>query len=78
MENLAQTILDSYRNGVPVIVMCEGGGILHGIETLEDIITTQMSKGCLTIRVNRQAFESTNLPELCETARQAWLARSTN
>jgi hypothetical protein len=77
--DIAQTVLESYRNGVPVVLFCEGGGILHGIETLETITATQVSQECLTIRgINRRAFESSDLPELCEAARQLWLARKTN
>ena len=77
MKQLAETVANSYRSGTPVVIFCDGGGILHGIETLELIITAQVAIECLTIRgVNRQAFESSDLPEFCEAARRTWLERN--
>jgi hypothetical protein len=79
VKELAQTVAASYLNGVPVILFARDGGILHGIETLETITATQVSVTCLTIKgIDRQAFESTDLPEFCEAARQVWLGKTTN
>ena len=79
MKELAQTVIASYKSGVPVIIFDEIGGILHGIETLETITAAQVPITCLTIRgVNQQSFEATNLPECCEAARLTWLAGTAN
>ena len=79
MKQLAETVINSYRSGTPVVIFDENECVLHGWETLETIVGARVSIQCLTIRgVNRQAFESTDMPEFCEAARRTWLEGNTN
>jgi hypothetical protein len=63
------------RLGVPVIVLAKDGSILHGEQTLRWIKETGAPIKAVRIQgIDRQGFEGCELPEICEAAREAWLA----
>ena len=75
LKPLADTVIKAYRAGVPVIVLAEDGGILHGEQTLRWIKETGAPIKAITIQgIDRRAFEGCELPEICDAARNAWLA----
>lgn len=77
LKPLENTVIKAYRAGVPVIVFARDGGVLHGEQTLRWIRETGASIKAVTILgIDRQAFEDCELPEICEAAREAWLAET--
>lgn len=81
-ENLrliAEKVLASYRAGTPVVIIAKDEGILHGAETLQMIIRSGSLSGglqALVIRgIDREEFEVSDLPEICEAARDVWLGQ---
>jgi hypothetical protein len=75
MKPLEATVIKAYRAGVPVIVFAKDGSILHGEQTLRWIRETGAPIKAVKIEgIDREAFEAGELPEICEAAREAWLA----
>ena len=75
LKPLADTVIKAYRAGVPVIVLAKDGGILHGEQTLRWIRETGAPIKAVRIQgIDRRAFEGCELPDICEAAREAWLA----
>lgn len=75
LKPLADTVIKAYRAGVPVIVLAKDGSVLHGEQTLRWIKETGAPINAVRIQgIDRQAFECCELPEICEAAREAWLA----
>jgi hypothetical protein len=74
LKPLATKVIQSYREGIPVVIRAKDGGVLHGEDTLRVIVETGVTLKALTISgVDRQQFEETDLPEVCEAARVVWL-----
>ena len=74
LESLANEVVQSYREGKPVVVHAKDGGVLHGEETIRAIVDTGVPLDVLLIKnIDRQQFEGSDLPEICEAARQVWL-----
>ncbi len=75
LKQLANNVIKAYRAGVPVIVLATDGSILHGGQTLRWIRETGAPIKAIRIQgIDRQAFEGCELPDICEAAREAWLA----
>lgn len=75
LKPLAATVIKAYRAGVPVVVYAKDGSILHGEQTLRWVKETGARIKAVKIEgINRQAFLAGELPEICEAAREAWLA----
>jgi len=75
LKFVANAVIKAYSAGLPVIIFDADGGILHGEDTLHWIKDTGVSLTTVTIQgIDRQAFERCDLPEICEAARQIWLA----
>jgi hypothetical protein len=71
----AESIRSYQPAGVPVIVLAKDGGILHGEQTLRWINETGAPIKAIRIQgIEREAFEGCELPEICDAAREAWLA----
>jgi len=63
----------SYAQGMPVVVIAKDGGILHGEETVKEIIESGKGRNCLCLPgVDRKAFEATDAPEFLEACRLVW------
>ena len=75
LKPLANTLIKAYCAGVPVIFLAKDGSILHGEQTLRWIKETGAPIKAVRIQgIDRQGFEGCELPEICEAAREAWLA----
>ena len=74
LRSLAERVLAAYQQGRPVVLFDKEGNVLHGKETLEVVAQTGARIETLRIGdIDRQEFETSDLPELCEAARQVWL-----
>jgi hypothetical protein len=73
LKHVADTVVETYRAGSPVIILDENERCLHGNETLQAIIQTGASLKATVIQIDRQEFEASDLPEICEAARMVWL-----
>jgi hypothetical protein len=75
LKFVANAVIKAYSSGLPVIIFAADGGTLHGEETLNWIKDIGISIYTVMIQgIDRQAFERCELPEICEAARQIWLA----
>jgi len=74
LKPIADEVLNAYRARLPVIIKAMDETVLHGVETLQAITESGRGRAVLVIPgIDRQQFESTDLLEICEAAREVWL-----
>ena len=74
LKSIAAKVVDAYRAGFHVAILAKDESVLHGAETLQAIIESGVRLDTEVIRgVERKSFEGSDLPEICEAARIAWL-----
>ena len=66
----------AYAEGHPVIIFENGGGLIHGQETLEVIRATGIQLACVTIRgVPLDDWNNSDWPEMLEAARRVFMQK---
>jgi hypothetical protein len=67
---------NAYQKGIPVVVVAtaaSGGGALHGLQELEVAIDKGIGMEAMVINgIDRQDWEATDCPEVCEVFRQIY------
>lgn len=68
----------AYKGGLPVVVMSEKGGVLHGEEFMQNIVATGISVEAVVIRhVPVELWNGSNWPEILEAAHLVFFLKRT-
>jgi hypothetical protein len=68
--------VEAYSKGIPVVVRSPDGGLLHGQETLEVIVSVGVPLECCVIRnISVDDFNNSDWPEVLEAARTVFMER---
>ena len=66
--------LFAYTQGVPAVIFSSAEHTIHGAETLQGIIASNVGLNvCTVCGINEEQFFASDWPELLEAARHNWL-----
>jgi hypothetical protein len=78
MNKALSEAVAAYKRGLPVVVRCEKGGVLHGEEFLQNIVATGISMKAFVVNdVPLERWNRSDWPEILAAAHNAFFLKRT-